>query len=127
MPEFVMRDAPDGETYILWDTRTDGCNGYGTRNQLRTYLVKNYSAMLDPDQAVTHVDKLLAYIDETGTSARTQIGPILTGSWEDPRLECKELELAQGWLARDRLIDYARARVAGDLETAASLLEPFEG
>lgn len=123
MGEYVMKDKPDGEVYIVWHTGNQGLVRYGTRDEVRGYLLAEYGRQGRPDDVLEHAD-------EHGTSIRARIaaGP-LPGSWTDPKIECRELypDGPIGWLPRERLVDYAQALVdRKDVAAAGAMLQPFD-
>lgn len=115
----VVRDEPGGAIYMAFFP-VNGLVSVGTRIEVRGELIQRFGSAAGQEAVMQRADA-------HGTSAVAPHGTPLAG-WEDTRIDAQQLWRGGpiGWLPRERLVDFARARAAGDDEAAAALLDPHE-
>lgn len=117
----VLKAAPDVDLYCLWSGNVDNVVAAGTRQEM---LAEGVPA------------SRLARADLWGTSARWPDMPepypipYRADGWDTECLVVHEQDHAPtrggGLLRRGRMVEFLRAKLAGDEAAAGALLEPFE-
>jgi len=115
MPRYVVKVARDSDEYVWWSDITEAPIAIGDRdyvmNTMREY---GHADEATPDR----FDRA----DRTGCSAMwpNLDRPIYHFDGNGPIAEQK------GFIPRDRLGEYVRLHISGDLDAAYALLEPLD-
>lgn len=127
MPQFVYKEAPDVDYYVLWSSVVDAPTFTGNRAEMLADL-KNAEDKWLRDDAPHKAENRLARADETGTSSlwvehegmRDQYPE--DGSWEDDHYIYRQ----DGSLTRAGLFELCHRTDADEDADVSDLLTPFE-
>jgi hypothetical protein len=127
MPQFVYKEAPDVDYYVLWSSVVDAPTFTGTREEMLADLKSTEDPWLK-DDAPHKAENRLARADETGTSSKwVETEGMLDqfpedGSWADDTFIFQQ----EGVLTRANLFKLCHRLDADRNADVSDLLQPFE-
>lgn len=128
MGQYVVKEAPDVDYYIVWSTFIDGPMFGGPRDELLPWLWDADDRKPDriDEQEASHPDNIVQRADKTGTSVRTRLAPgPHVGSWEHDHITYRGNGV-QGDVKRADLFVLTRRLGEDEDADVSDLVEPFE-
>lgn len=119
MGRTVIKEAPDVDFYVEYSSNNEAPIFAGTREEMCQFLIAEVhdmgtrTMMLKPEE----VERRLAQADKTGSSA-----PNWEGDWDDNGPIMQQV----GTCPRDKVGEFARLFLAGNVDAAHALLELWE-